>query len=266
MTNSSLVVVLTSYDGKDPFLISTISSLFTQGYNPIILDGLSRDFVRSTAYVLKYALLKFPPDSIFIVLNHLTSSTVVARYDNRTIIVPNNGLVTMVSEHLDSLSVFDKSLPTLLNSKPLYDILQASQEGHVIEAFLPEPVIDNELGQIIATIIHIDSYGNVVTNVNNLENIQIFSTLASKEINFVKRNVILYSFEFAHVYPTYPFDVPPGKEVVFRDEMGYLSCGIINGNLAGILNLNEYVHIKIRLKQEQSKQVAPFLSIPEKQK
>lgn len=255
--------MLTSYDGKDTILLSVVSSLLSQGYNPVVLNGLSKEFIRSTAYVLKYVLLKFPQDSIFIVLNHINSSTVVARHSNRTIIVPNNGLITMVSERSESLSVFDQPLPVILQTKPLKEILHVFQEGHIIEAFLPEPVVDNDSGQITATIIHIDSSGNVITNVNNFERFSMFSTLASKDLSFVRRNVTLFSFEFVDVYPSYPFNEPPGKQVVFRDEMGYLSCGIVGGNLAELLNLNEYVQIKISLKRDQFKRVAPFLSIPE---
>ncbi len=262
MPNSSSVIVLTSYDGKDTIFLSVTASLISQGYSPHVIGGLSRDFLRSTAYILQYSLLKFPEKSIFIVLNHINTSTVVARYNDKIIIAPNNGLITMVSEHITPFSVFDAPLQALLQSKPLQDILNDSREGHIIEAFMPQPVIDNDTGQITATIIHIDSFGNVVTNIKDFENTKIFSTLAPKDLNFVKRGAKLYSIEFIDVYPTYPLDEPPGKQVVFKDELGYLSCGIVSGDLADILNLSDSVEIKISLKNTSPTQSAPYLSIP----
>ena len=268
MGNSSRVVVLTASDGRDYMLISLISTLIKRGHEPIILNGLSRESLRSTAYVLKLSLLKFPPNTMFIVLNHITPSTVIAHYDGKIIITPNNGLITMISETLDnekifsSISVFDEPLPILLQTKELSSLLSEERKGKIVEAFIPQPVVNKTENSITATIIHIDSTGNVITNINNIENFKLLSTLAVKSFEFIKKNVTLFHFDFTSVYPTYPFHETPGKQVVFLDEMGYVSCGIIGGNLAEILNLNEYVQIRIKLKQDTETPVKPFLSIP----
>ncbi|NPA34756.1 MAG: SAM-dependent chlorinase/fluorinase [Chlorobi bacterium] len=267
MVNSSLAVVITSYDARDTIFLSVISSLLNQGYSPVVLNGLSKDLIRSTAYVLKYSISRFPRNTLFIVLNHLTASTVVAHHNGKIIIAPNNGIITMIQDNShwqpESISVFDSPIPALLQTGRLEEMLSESKEGHIIEAFFPEPVVDETSKHILATIIHIDSSGNVITNVNNLERFSMFSVLAPKDLSFVRRNVTLFSFEFVDVYPSYPFNEVPGKHIVFRDEMGYLSCGIVNGNLAEMLNVNEYVQIKISLMSDQTKQATPFLSIPE---
>jgi S-adenosylmethionine hydrolase len=152
--------------------------------------------ITSAAYVLFTVITAFPPETVFVCVVDPgvggTRREVIAAVDRRFVIAPDNGLLTLCAataaeflpmrardEVLDELSRAKPPNSNTFDGRDLFSPLGARLAAHGLEAVAGEtcdPIERDELrpvpafpdarrAHVAAQVIHVDSFGNAITNV-----------------------------------------------------------------------------------------------------
>lgn len=150
--------------------------------------------IAHAAFILRQVWSTFPPGTIHVAVVDpgvgSDRAILLGQYDNRFVIAPDNGLITWIHRDFaaQSLHLVENSqyfLPTLSNTFHGRDIL-APVAGHLASGVSPEkfgPRVENDHlqkphllelphrakreGDVLSgTVIHIDQFGNLVTNIH----------------------------------------------------------------------------------------------------
>tara|TARA_B100001939_G_scaffold218430_1_gene188001 strand:+ start:40 stop:870 length:831 start_codon:yes stop_codon:yes gene_type:complete len=230
------IVTLTTDFGHKDFSISVIkAALLEQIPNLKIIDishEISPYNASETAYILKNAFRAFPKGSIHIigVESEWTPENIhlVMEFEEHYFIGADNGILSMIKEDFIATKIVEINIhKTVITSFPVLDIFinvaaHISRKGSlevigksikkIKELTNINPVINNEKNQILGSVIYIDNYGNLVSNIKK----DLFYEIGKS------RNFTIYarSVKFKKIYKNYSeaidFSLPKGK----REEDG----------------------------------------------
>lgn len=175
-----------------------------------ISHHITRSYMVEAVYMLKNAYYYFPDNTIHIigVDNELSAEKklLVMKYKNQFFIFADNGFASMFNEELSPKDIYyidavypSTTFPTILSVQVAQFIVQNqfSLEGKLpnIESLkninykiFPVPVTDNQM--IKGKIIHIDSFGNIVSNISR----EIIDTTQKFNICFGTNEFKNYNF------------------------------------------------------------------------
>jgi S-adenosyl-L-methionine hydrolase (adenosine-forming) len=176
-----IVSLITDFGYKDYYLAELKALLYTRCNDINILD-ISHDIpiydISLAAYKMKYMMKSLPENSInLICVNNFYNEEpryLIVRHEEKYFIGPDNGILSLLIEEvrnayvIDTDEIKDKSLSNIYahaiacinHGLPLHEFAIAVDYIELKYSFMPV-VTQN---QIKATIIHIDHYGNVITN------------------------------------------------------------------------------------------------------
>lgn len=230
------IVTLTTDFGHKDFSISVIkAALLEQIPNLKIIDishEISPYNASETAYILKNAFRAFPKGSIHIigVESEWTPENIhlVMEFEEHYFIGADNGILSMIKEDFIATKIVEINIhKTVITSFPVLDIFinvaaHISRKGSlevigksikkIKELTNINPVINHEKNQILGSVIYIDNYGNLVSNIKK----DLFYEIGKS------RNFTIYarSVKFKKIYKNYSeaidFSLPKGK----REEDG----------------------------------------------
>ena len=230
------IVTLTTDFGHKEFSISVIkAALLEQIPNLKIIDishEISPYNASETAYILKNAFRAFPKGSIHIigVESEWTPENIhlVMEFEEHYFIGADNGILSMIKEDFIATKIVEINIhKTVITSFPVLDIFinvaaHISRKGSlevigksikkIKELTNINPVINHEKNQILGSVIYIDNYGNLVSNIKK----DLFYEIGKS------RNFTIYarSVKFKKIYKNYSeaidFSLPKGK----REEDG----------------------------------------------
>ena len=267
----SIITLTTDFGHKDYFVSVTKAALLQETPKSIIID-ISHDISpfnhTEAAYILKNAYQNFPKGSIHIVGvdSELSpeNNHIVMAYDGHYFIGANNGIFSLLLEE----NKYDKLIEinihnTVLSSFPVLDVFvkvaaHLTRNGSIDvvgrtfdglkEMTGVRPVIHESGRQLIGSVIYIDNFGNVVTNIKK----SLF-TEVQKARSFT---IYAQSVKFTSIYDSYTeainFDIPKkdreedGKKIALWNAAGHLELAIYKSNPSKVGSANSLFGLDFR--------------------
>lgn len=251
----SIVTLTTDFGNKDYSVAAVKGAILSTFKNPKIID-ISHQIepynVTQAAYVLKNAYKNFPQGSIHIVgveSERTPENGHIAMYfDGHYFIGADNGIFTMIKGEIKAdkiviininnqnaisfpaLDTFIKVAAHLSRNGSLEVIGKATNE--IRELVELKPVVNAKVDQIVGSVIYVDNYGNVITNITR----KLFNEVGkSRKYTIFARNV-----KFKKIYETYSdaidFTIPKekreedGKKIALFNDAEHLELAIYKSN------------------------------------
>ena len=230
------IVTLTTDFGHKDHSVSVIKAALIQQISDLTIIDISHQISpynpSETAYILKNAFRAFPKGSIHIVgvESEWTPENIhiAIEFEGHFFIGADNGILSMVLENLKATKIVEINIhKSIVSSFPVLDVF-VSVAAHIARNGALEvigkpivkikeltninPVVNREGNQILGSVIYIDNYGNLVTNIKKTYFEEIRKT----------RNFIIFArtLKFKNIYKGYSeaidFSLPKNK----RDEDG----------------------------------------------
>lgn len=267
----SIITLTTDFGHKDYFVSATKAALLQEATNSTVLD-ISHDISpfnhTEAAYILKNAYQNFPKGSIHIVGvdSELSpeNNHIVMAYDGHYFIGANNGIFALLLEEKKYEKLVEINIHNaVLSSFPVLDVfvkvaahLARNGSMDVIGRSFTDlkeltgvrPVIHESGRQLIGSVIYIDNFGNVVTNIKKSLFLEVQKT----------RPFIIYaqSVKFNAVYNSYTeainFNIPKqnreedGKKIALWNAAGHLELAIYKSNPLKVGSANSLFGLDFR--------------------
>ena len=251
----SIITLTTDFGNKDFFVASVKGAILSGVKNALIID-ISHEIQpynhSEAAYVLKNAYKTFPKGTIHIigVESELTPENrhIAMLFEGHYFIGSDNGIFSMIKDDLKAEKIVEINIHE--NESPSFYILDAFVKvashlsrmgkleviGKAIKTIKQitniNPVVNNKENQILGSVIYIDNYGNVVTNINR----KFFNDIGkSRDYKIFARTV-----KFENIYDNYTdaidFSSPKekreedGKKIAIFNSANHLELGIYKSN------------------------------------
>ena len=185
----SLITLTTDFGTKDHFVGAVKGAIYSELSDAKIVDithEISPFNITETAYILKNSYKSFPEKSIHIVGvdSELSSENkhIALLLDNHYFICPDNGLISMIASEINPTQIVEINIHDRIESSfPVLDVFvqvacfiarggNLGVIGKEIQSYKQmteiQPKIDATQNQIFGSVIYIDNYGNVISNIS----------------------------------------------------------------------------------------------------
>ena len=251
----AIITLTTDYGNKD-YSVSSLKAKLISNIDNIRIVDISHDIspfnLSEAGYVLEGAFRDFPKGTIHIlsVDSELTPENrhIAIMYEGSFFIGADNGVFSLIfrdkkpdqiveinlhsnyNYNISADELFVKVASHIKRSGPLNVV--GTEIENIKEITNLRPVINKEINQILGSVIYIDNYGNVVTNITE----KLFKEI-SKTRPFVinARNV-----KFSKIYKNYSDAIDfslekkdreeDGKKIAIFNNLGYLQLCIYRSN------------------------------------
>ncbi len=267
----SLITLTTDFGLKDHFVGAVKGAIYTELPDATIVDIshlISPFNIAETAYVLKNAYKSFPEGSVHIIgvdseMNKETNH-IALKLDNHYFICPNNGVISMIATEFKPEKIVEINIHDRLESSfPVLDVFvkvachiirggSLDVIGKEIEDFKKitdiQPVISSDGTKITGSVIYIDNYGNVITNISK----KLFTEI-SRGRDFIL-NIERYTFKKINekYSDIIDFSVPQeqrhhdGSKLAIFNSAGFIEIAIFKSNLATVGSASSLLGLSYR--------------------
>ncbi|MEO9076934.1 MAG: SAM-dependent chlorinase/fluorinase [Gelidibacter sp.] len=267
----AIITLTTDFGEKDHFVGAVKGAIYSELEDVKIVDishAVSPFNVLEAAYIIQNAYSSFPKGSIHVIgidseLNP-ENKHIAVKLDDHYFICANNGIMSMICNEIAPEKIVEINIHDKVQSNfPVLDVFvkvachiarggTLGVIGKVMTDIKPIknliPFINDEQSQIIGSIIYIDNYGNVVTNIKRKFFEQIQKGRAFE--------ISARSYKFKDIYVRYSdivnFDIPEGERqdegrglVVFNSS-DYLEIAIYKSDLATVGSASSLMGLKMR--------------------
>ena len=251
----AIITLTTDYGNKD-YSVSSLKAKLISNIDNIRIVDISHDIspfnLSEAGYVLEGAFRDFPKGTIHIlsVDSELTPENrhIAIMYEGSFFIGADNGVFSLIFRDKKPDQIVEINIHSNYNNNISADELFVKVASHIKRAGplnvvgteikkIKEitnlrPVINKEINQILGSVIYIDNYGNVVTNITE----KLFKEI-SKTRPFIinARNV-----KFSKIYKNYSDAIDfslekkdreeDGKKIAIFNNLGYLQLCIYRSN------------------------------------
>ena len=250
-----IITLTTDFGEKDHFAGAIKGAIYSELPEVKIVDishSISPFNIAEAAYIIQNAYSSFPKGTIHVIgidseINP-ENKHIAVELDEHYFICANNGIMSMIANEiahskLVEINIHDK----IETSFPVLDVFvkvachiarggTLEVVGKAIDKIKPiknlVPYVNEEQTQIIGSIIYIDNYGNVVTNIKK----NFFETLQKGR----SYEVSARNYKFKKIYTKYSdivnFDTPEdkrndeGRGLVVFNSSNYLEIAIYKSN------------------------------------
>ncbi|NNC69799.1 MAG: SAM-dependent chlorinase/fluorinase [Flavobacteriaceae bacterium] len=275
----ALITLTTDFGTKDHFIGAIKGAILNELDNVNIIDishEVSPFNITETAYIVKNAYKNFPKGSIHIIgvdsELSVENKHIALEMDEHYFICPDNGVISMIASEIKPEKIVEITIhDAIISSFNVLDVfvkvachiarggtLEVIGKGIEDYKQLTEvhPYINEDKTQIIGTVIYIDNYGNVISNIS----LKLFNEIGKgREFQVIARN---YSFD--KIYRKYNevvnFKIPEeqriddGKKLAIFNSADFLEIAIYRSNLktvggaSSLLGLDYRDTITVRFK------------------
>ena len=251
----TFVTLTTDFGNKDYSIAVIKAALLSQIPEVNIIDishQISPYNHSETAYILNNSYAAFPKGSIHIigVESEFTPENIhlAMEFDGHFFIGADNGIFSLIKEELKSTKIVAINIhKSVITSFPVLDVFinvaaHISRDGELEVIGSPvnemceltniKPVINPEENKILGSVIYIDNYGNVVTNITE----KLFKKIG-KTRNFM---ISARTLKFREIHNSYggsiDFSLPKekreedGKKVALFNSAGHLELAVYKSN------------------------------------
>ena len=274
-----LITLTTDFGTKDHF-IGAIKGAILNELDTINIIDISHEIspfnITETAYIVKNAYKNFPKGSIHIigVDSELSSENkhIALEMDGHYFVCPDNGVISMIASEIKPEKLVEITIHNaIISSFNVLDVfvkvachiarggtLDVIGKGIDDYKQLTEvhPYINEDKTQIVGTVIYIDNYGNVISNISQ----KLFNDIGKgREFQVIARN---YTFDtiFRKYNEVVNFKIPEeqrlvdGKKLAIFNSADFLEIAIYRSNLktvggaSSLLGLDYRDTITVRFK------------------
>lgn len=255
----AIITLTTDFGEKDHFAGAIKGAIYSELEEIRIVDishSVSPFNISEAAYIIQNAYSSFPKGTIHLIgidseLNP-ENKHIAVKLDDHYFICANNGIMSMICAEIAPEKIVEINIHDRVETNfPVLDIFvkvachiarggTLDVIGKVINTIKPIknliPFINDEHNQIIGTVIYIDNYGNVVTNIKRkfFESVQ-----KTRSYEVWARN---YKFEKIHNKYSDIIDfnmeeskrTEEGKRLVVFNSSGYLEIAVYKSNCSTV--------------------------------
>ena len=255
----AIITLTTDFGEKDHFAAAVKGAIYSELEDVKIVDishWVSPFHIMEAAYIIQNAYSSFPAGTIHIIgidseLNP-ENKHIAVLLDGHYFICANNGIISMLAneikpEKIVEINIHDK----VITNFPVLDVFVkvACQiaRGGTLEVIGKQidtikelrgirPSINQEATQIMGSVIYIDNYGNVITNITKSK----FEEIAKGRSFKITARTANFSTIHSHYSDAINFDIPAqkrdedGKKIALWNSSNYLELSIYKSNPATV--------------------------------
>lgn len=274
-----IITLTTDFGTKDHFVGAVKGAIYNELNDVKIVDishQISPFSITEAAYILKNAYQNYPVGTIHIIgvdsEISVENKPIAIQLENQYFICCDNGILSMITNEIIPSQMVEITITKSNENKlPILDIFvkvachiarggMLDVIGKKIETIKKlyeiQPSINNDKNQIVGSVIYIDNFGNVISNITQ----SIFNSIGKgREFEIIARN-----YSFTKIYKKYneivDFDLPvekrqdDGKKLAIFNSPNYLEISMYRSNLhtvggaSSLLGLNYRDNITVRFK------------------
>ncbi len=272
-----IITLTTDFGTKDHFVGAVKGSIYSELKEVRIVD-ISHDItpfsITETAYILKNAYKNFPPGTIHIVgvdsEISVENRPIAIEMDDQFFICGDNGILSMITNEINPDKIVEITIQEPEDDKltilgMFIKVACHIARGGTLEVigkridtikkiYEIQPQVNAEKNQLVGSIIYIDNFGNVISNISKA----VFQSIGKgRPFEIIARN-----YKFVQIHDKYndivDFDVPlekrqdDGKKLAIFNCANYLEISIYRSNLktvggaSNLLGLDYRDNITIR--------------------
>ena len=251
----AIITLTTDYGNKD-YSVSSLKAKLISEIDDINIVDITHDIspfnLAEAGYVLEGAFSEFPKGTIHIlsVDSELTPENkhIAIMYDGSFFIGADNGVFSLIFRDKKPDQIVEINLHSNYNYDISADELFVKVASHINrlgplnvvgtemktikEITNLRPVINKEMNQILGSVIYIDNYGNVVTNITE----KLFKEISkTRPFTINARNV-----KFSKIHKNYSDAIDfnlekkdreeDGKKIALFNNLGYLQLSVYRSN------------------------------------
>ncbi|WP_053992414.1 S-adenosyl-l-methionine hydroxide adenosyltransferase family protein [Mangrovimonas sp. TPBH4] len=267
----AIITLTTDFGEKDHFSGAVKGAIYSQLPDVRIVDishSVSPFNVPEAAYIIQSAYSSFPKGTIHVIgidseLNP-ENKHIAIKLDGHYFICANNGIMSMICSEIAPEKIVEINIHDKIETNfPVLDVFvkvachiarggTLEVIGKVIDHIKPiknlTPFVNDEKNQIIGSVIYIDNYGNVVTNIKR----KFFESI-QKTRPF---EISARSHKFKEIYNKYSdvinFDTPKekrydqGKGLVVFNSSNYIEIAIYKSNSSTVGSASTLMGLQMR--------------------
>jgi S-adenosylmethionine hydrolase len=278
-----IITLTTDFGTKDHFVAAVKGAIYKELREANIVDishQITPFNITESAYILKNAYQNFPEGTIHIIgvdsEISIENIPIVIQLEGQYFICCNNGILSMITNEINPEKIVEITIQNTNENKfAILDVFvkvachiarggMLEVIGKKIEAIKKlieiQPLIKSEQNQIVGSIIYIDNFGNVISNISQ----SIFNSIG-KGRDF---EIIARSYKFTKIYKKYndivDFTVPKekrqddGKRLAIFNAANFLEISMYRSNLktvggaSSLLGLNYRDNITVRFLKDSN--------------
>lgn len=274
-----LITLTTDFGTKDHF-VGTVKGAIYKELNEVNIVDISHDIspfsITEAAYVIKNSYQNFPNGTIHIigVDSEISNENrpVAIELDQQFFICCDNGIISMITNEIKPDKIVEITIQNQNDNK--FSTLEAfvkvachiarggllevigKKVDQIKQLFEIQPFVNVDQNQIVGSVIYIDNFGNVISNISQ----NVFNNIGKGR----EFEVIARSYSFKKIYRKYneivDFSIPidkrqdDGKKLALFNAANLLEISIYRSNLttvggaSSLLGLNYRDNITIRFK------------------
>ncbi len=250
-----ILTLTTDFGIKDHFVSAVKGAIYTELPDANVVDishEISPFHITEAAYIIQNAYKNFPKGTIHIVgidsEHHPENKHIAVLLDGHYFICANNGLISLITSQFNPEKIVEINIhDAIISNFPVLDVFvtvacHIARGGtlEVVGKTITEvktikgitPIINVGGTQIVGSIIYIDNYGNLVTNITQ----KLFNDIGKgRKFKITARTAV-----FENVYQRYSdainFEIEKskreedGKKLAVFNSSGYLELAIYKSN------------------------------------
>ena len=267
----AIITLTTDFGEKDHFAGAIKGAIYSESEDLKIVDisHSVRPFnILEAAYIIQNSYISFPKGTIHIVgidseLNP-ENKHIAMKLDDHYFICANNGIMSMICAEIAPEKIVEINIHDKVESNfPVLDVFAKvachiarggtlEVVGKVIDHLKPIknmlPFINDDQTQIIGSVIYIDNYGNVITNIRR----KFFESIQKGR----DYEVSARSYKFKEIFTKYcdivNFDLPEqdrnaeGKKLALFNSSKYLEIAVYKSDNATVGSASTLLGLELR--------------------
>ncbi|MDW5289800.1 SAM-dependent chlorinase/fluorinase [Formosa sp. PL04] len=266
----AIITLTTDFGEKDHFAGAIKGAIYSELNDVRIVDishSISPFSIPEAAYIIQNAYTSFPKGTIHIIgidaeLNP-ENKHIAVLLDGHYFICANNGIMSMICTEINPERIVQINIhENIVSSFPVLDVFvkvachiarggTLDVIGKRIEDIKPiqnlKPYVNEEQSQIIGSIIYIDNYGNVITNIKRkfFENIQKGRTYKISARNHSFNTIYNKYSEVVDFTKPASDRQAEGKGLVVFNSSNYLEIAIYKSNTTTVGGASTLMGLKL---------------------
>jgi S-adenosylmethionine hydrolase len=251
----SIITLITDFGNKDQFVAQMKGEIYSNNPESRVVDishNISPFNIMEAAYIIENSYKSFPENSVHIIdvdsEKNKQKKHIIVKLDNHFFVTSDNGIMSILSQNINLQEIYEISI--LSELRPIESSLKTFTKVacHLSMGGKPEivgkkinnlrnvknlkPFVNSENTQIISSIIYIDRFGNVVTNIKK----SFFDKIRKGR----KFEISARNYKFNQIYSSYSdiinFNLTEdqrsdeGKALIIFNTNNYLQISIYKSN------------------------------------
>ena len=255
----AIITLTTDFGEKDHFAGAVKGAIYSELEEVKIVDishCVSPFHIMEAAYIIQNAYSSFPAGTIHIIgidseLNP-ENKHIAVLLDGHYFICANNGIISMLANEIKPQKIVEINIhDRIITNFPVLDVFVKVAchiaRGGTLEVIgkqvdaLKElrgirPTINQDSNQIMGSVIYIDNYGNVITNITKSK----FEEIAKGRSFKITARTANFTTIHSHYSDAINFDTPigkrdeDGKKIALWNSSNYLELSIYKSNPATV--------------------------------